>query len=189
MRRRSLYIAVLFCLSTVATADTVHRWQDANGVVNYGDTPPAGVRSTPIQTADPLKISKQPALDSGAPTTPAAPQNLDRSAIRTEIEQALQQQSANAAAEARRQDDAARLAAKRRCESERRVDCDDPPWTDTSPWADTYFDRPPMVVRRHPGWTHSPYPPGHRPGYPPAPPSNHTPPRPVERPALMRKLP
>ena len=42
MRYGSLYIAALISFSTIATADTVHRWKDENGVINYGHMPPAG---------------------------------------------------------------------------------------------------------------------------------------------------
>lgn len=178
MRYGSLYLGALICFGTTATADTVHRWKDENGVVNYGNAPPTGVRSTPVPTMDPLKVTRPPGAPDNIPAAAARPPDgLDRGAVRDEVEQALRQQSATQAADAQRQDEAARLAAKRRCEAQRRVDCDD------YPWADSHFDGPPVVVRRRNDWV-NPYPPVYRPNHPPSAPS-----QPVERPALMRKLP
>lgn len=171
MRYGSLYIAALISFSTIATADTVHRWKDENGVINYGHTPPAGVRSTPVPTVDPLKVTRPPGATADAPTVARPTDNLDRNAVRDEVEQALRQQSANQAAEAREQEENARLAARKRCEAQRRVDCDDPAVLD-----DSLYGVPPRIVRRH-------FP--TQPLYPPIRP----PAQPAERPMLMRKLP
>jgi hypothetical protein len=171
MRYGSLYIAALISFSTIATADTVHRWKDENGVINYGHMPPAGVRSTPIQTIDPLRVTRPPGATADSPTAPASPVNLDRNAVRDEVEQALRQQSANQAAEAREQAEAARLAAKKRCEAQRRVDCDDPAALD-----DSFYGVPPRIVRRH-------FP--IQPLYPPISPPG----QPAERPILKNRLP
>lgn len=171
MRYGSLYIAALISFSTIATADTVHRWKDENGVINYGHTPPAGVRSTPIPTVDPLKVTRPPGATADAPAVTRPTDNLDRNAVRDEVEQALRQQSANQAAEAREQEENARLAARKRCEAQRRVDCDDPAVLD-----DSLYGVPPRIVRRH-------FP--TQPLYPPIRP----PAQPAERPMLMRKLP
>ncbi|MDP3872882.1 MAG: DUF4124 domain-containing protein [Methyloversatilis sp.] len=171
MRYGSLYIAALISFSTIATADTVHRWKDENGVINYGHTPPAGVRSTPVQTIDPLRVTRPPGATADSPTAPASPANLDRNAVRDEVEQALRQQSVNQAAEAREQEESARLAARKRCEAQRRVDCDDPAVLD-----DSLYAVPPRIVRRH-----FPTQPVYAPIRPPA--------QPAERPMLMRKLP
>lgn len=171
MRYGSLYITALISFSMTATADTVHRWKDDNGVINYGDTPPAGVRSTPVQTVDPLKVTQPAGATVDAQAAPGSPADLDRNAVRDEIEQALRRQSANQAAEARAQEENARLASRKRCEAQRRVDCDDPAALD-----DSLYGVPPRIVRHH-------FP--TRPLYPPVRP----PAQPAERPMLMRKLP
>jgi hypothetical protein len=55
MKYAVLYLAALLTCNPCAYADTVHRWVDERGVVNYGDAPPNGVRSTAVPTRDPLK--------------------------------------------------------------------------------------------------------------------------------------
>ncbi len=170
MIRPALYLLLLIGPGMVLAADVVHRWKDENGVINYGDTPPAGARATPVPTVDPLKVTRPQGATVDTPPAPRPPANPDRGAVREEVEQALRQQSANQAAEAREQEENARLAARKRCEAQRRVDCDDPAVLD-----DGLYGVPPRIVRRH-------FP--TRPPYPPIRP----PAQPVERPALMRKL-
>lgn len=182
MKCAVLYLAALLAGNPCAYADTVHRWVDERGVVNYGDAPPNGVRSTAVPTRDPLKTG--PVGTAGPSVIPAgpAPARPDRAAVRDEVEQALQRQNAARAAETRKQEEAAWLSARRRCEEQRRVDCDE------NPYAETHADGPPVLVRRRSVWV-NPQPPLHRPGYlPPRHPHANAPSAPQERPALMRRL-
>jgi hypothetical protein len=183
MKCAALYLAALLTCNPGAHADTVHRWVDERGVVNYGDAPPHRVRTTEVSTRDSLKTDGASAAararTAPAGTVPAPP---DRAIVRDEVELALQRQRAAQANETRQQEEAAWLAARRRCEEQRRVDCEE------NPFADAYADGPPVLVRRRSAWV-SPQSPLHRPGYlPPRHPHANAPSTPQERPALMRRL-
>jgi hypothetical protein len=183
MKYAVLYLAAIFTCNPCAYADTVHRWVDERGVVNYGDTPPRDVRATAVPTRDPLKTAG-PSGAANPSVAPAGqgPAQPDRALVRDEVEQALQRQNAAQAAETRKQEEAAWLTAKRRCEEQRRVDCDE------NPFAETHADGPPVLVRRRSVWV-NPHPPLHPPGYlPPRHPHSNAPSAPREKPALMRRL-
>ncbi|HEY9194587.1 MAG TPA: DUF4124 domain-containing protein [Methyloversatilis sp.] len=137
---------LLLALPTFATADTtVHRWVDEHGTVNYGDRPPEGRRTTPVRTTDPLSVSGTPASTPppDAQTTPAAPA-LDREAVRQEVESALRREQAAQALETEHRQEAARLEARRRCEEQRRIDCDQATVMD-----EPLYYAPPRILRRH----------------------------------------
>lgn len=183
MKYALLYLAAALTCSSHAYADTVHRWVDEHGVVNYGDAPPEGVRATAVPTRDPLKTTRPPGAAS-ASVVPAVrePVTPDRTIVRDEVEQALLRERAAQTAETGKLEEAARLAARRRCEEQRRVDCDE------NPVVESYADGPPVLVRRRNPWV-NPRPPSHRPGYlPPRHPHSNPPSAPPERPALMRRL-
>lgn len=183
MKYAMLYLAVLLTGNPCVYADTVHRWVDERGVVNYGDAPPNGVRTTAVPTHDPLTTSG-PSGAARPSVTPdgAAAARPDNAVVREAVEQALQRQNAAQLAETRKQEEAAWAAARRRCEAERRVDCDE------NPFAETHADVPPMLVRKRSVWF-NPQPPLHRPGYlPPRHPHSNSPSVPQEKPALMRRL-
>lgn len=155
---RSVIGALLLALPTLAMAgDTVHRWVDEHGTVNYGDRPPEGRRTTPVPTSDPLGVSNSPAAKPppAARTEPAATVAPDREAVRQEVESALRREQAANALEAERRQEAARIEARRRCEEQRRVDCDQGAVID-----DTLYFAPPRILRRHqPGMPVVPVPP------------------------------
>ncbi|MDY0057330.1 MAG: DUF4124 domain-containing protein [Methyloversatilis sp.] len=169
MKAAALYAALCMLPVTSFAGDTVHRWVDERGVVNYGDAPPEGRKSTPIRTVDPLTVTGSPPPARAA--TPPAPSSAaaDREAVQREVESALQRERASVAQENAARQEAAMAEARKRCLEQRRVDCDDPAVLD-----DTLYGVPPRIIRRHPPL----YPPIAR---PPAPPP--------ERPVLMRKLP
>ncbi|MBC7207022.1 MAG: DUF4124 domain-containing protein [Methyloversatilis sp.] len=154
---------------TSFAGDTVHRWIDERGVVNYGDAPPEGRKSTPVRTIDPLTVTGSPPPARAA--TPPAPVGgaTDRDAVQREVESALQRERASAARESAARQEAAMAEARRRCLEQRRVDCDDPVLLE-----EPLYGVPPRIIRRHPP-LHPPI------ARPPAPPP--------EPPVLMRKLP
>jgi hypothetical protein len=145
---------------------TIHRWVDERGVVNYGDSPPEGRKTTRIVTVDPVATEK-PAEPPAAQAPGSRQDALDRRAVREEIEDAMRRERLAREREAAREAEAARMAARKRCEEQRRVDCDQVGALDDPVYVT------PRIVRRH---------------YPIAP---VQPPRPApsEPPALMRKLP
>ncbi|MGC4405778.1 DUF4124 domain-containing protein [Methyloversatilis sp. MC4-4] len=169
MKAVALYAAMCMLPVTSFAGDTVHRWVDERGVVNYGDAPPEGRKSTPVRTIDPLTVTGSPPPARAA--TPPAPTGgvADRDAVQREVESALQRERASAARESAARQEAAMAEARRRCLEQRRVDCDDPVLLE-----EPLYGVPPRIIRRHPPL----YPPIAR---PPAPPP--------EPPVLMRKLP
>jgi type IV secretory pathway VirB10-like protein len=170
---RSVICALLLALPTLAMAgNTVHRWVDEHGTVNYGDRPPEGRRTTPVPTSDPLGVSGSPAAKPvpAAPTESAATAPPDREAVRQEVESALRRERAADALATERRQEAARLEARRRCEEQRRVDCDQAAVID-----DTIYLAPPRILRRH------------QPGIPVVPTSPPT--TPAAPPLLMKRGP
>lgn len=169
MKAAVLYAALCLLPMTSFAGDTVHRWVDERGVVNYGDAPPEGRKSTPIRTVDPLTVTGSPPPARAATPSPPASGTPDREAVQREVESALQRERASVTQESAARQEAAMAEARRRCIEQRRVDCDDPALLD-----ETLYGVPPRIIRRHP------------PLYPPITPP---PPPPPERPVLMRKLP
>jgi hypothetical protein len=169
MKALALYAAMCLLPVTALAGDTVHRWVDERGVVNYGDAPPEGRKSTPVRTIDPLTVTGSPSPARAA--TPSAPAGgvTDRDAVQREVETALQRERASAARESAARQEAAMAEARRRCLEQRRVDCDDPVLLE-----EPLYGVPPRIIRRHPPL----YPPIARPPTPPQ-----------EPPVLMRKLP
>jgi hypothetical protein len=73
---RLLLLAATLCLADAAHADPVYRWIDKDGVVHYGDRPPANgakpVELPPLQTMESSGSSAIALpLDEPAPATPA----------------------------------------------------------------------------------------------------------------------
>ncbi len=169
MRHLLLYLVLLPCCGAVVASDTVHRWTDERGIVNYGDAPPKGARATAVPINDPLTVSGSPAGPRPAAPADARPASaLDRDAVREEIDAALRREQSARIADAERRQEAVRLEARRRCEAQRRVDCDD-----VLP-ADEYLHFAPPRIIRHPNvWQ-------------PVKPVTTPPNRPVEPPALMK---
>jgi Domain of unknown function (DUF4124) len=63
----------LACLASAATAGTVYRWTDQNGVVHFADNPPArGPAVTPQQLPDTVVPISPPEPDVAADATPSA---------------------------------------------------------------------------------------------------------------------
>lgn len=171
MKPAALYALLVLWPVTSFAGDAVHRWVDERGVVNYGDRPPEGRKSTRIETADPLGVT-EPVRRLPAPPAPAGSSNsglMDRGAVQREVESALQRERAAAAQESAARREAAMAEARRRCEEQRRVDCDHPGLVD-----ENVYVGPPRIVRRH---------------YPLYPPVVKPPAQPAERPMLMRKGP
>lgn len=170
MKASALYALLLLWPVTSFAGDAVHRWVDERGVVNYGDRPPEGRSATRVDTADPLGV-REPVQRPAAPAAVAGGA-MDRGAVQREVDSALQRERAAVARENAARKEAALAEARRRCEEQRRVDCDDPAVLD-----ETLYGVPPRIVRRHYP-VHRPYPPVARP-----------PAQPAESPVLMRKLP
>lgn len=101
-------------------ADTVYRWKDASGQVNYGTQPPPGVQAEPIGGRG--SVSVMPALP------PSAVPQADPNAGRIErLERELEEERRmRREASAREEEDAERRAeARERCEREYREPCDE----------------------------------------------------------------
>lgn len=70
------FLALALSLSATALAQQ-YKWTDQNGRVQYGDTPPPGVKATRLRgssapaPASPASAAKKDAKDSGKPLTPA----------------------------------------------------------------------------------------------------------------------
>lgn len=168
MKATALYALLVLWPVTSFAGDAVHRWVDERGVVNYGDRPPEGRKTTRIETTDPLGVTEPVQRPPAAPSAGNAGL-MDRNAVQREVESALQRERAAAAQESAARQEAAMAEARRRCEEQRRVDCDHPGLVD-----ENVYVGPPRIVRRH---------------YPLYPPVVKPPAQPVERPMLMRKGP
>jgi hypothetical protein len=137
MNPRTLYLVMLLISAPAVAGDTVHRWVDERGVVNYGDAPPKGVKSRQVPTDPALSgLPAEAAPQSAPPPLPPPPPvagtqappatvPLDRDTVREELERALQRSEAERARLMKDREDAERAAARQRCEAERRVDCGD----------------------------------------------------------------
>lgn len=128
---RLIFACLLLVGPCSHAAGEVYRWTDANGQVHYGDVAPTDRTALPIDTRDALDVhGAGPARpDAGAtsatPTAPA-PEPVQDGTRRKPVR------------EPSGDDDAALAEARRRCEAQRRVDCD------TLPYADTDADRYPV---------------------------------------------
>lgn len=98
--------ALAFCLlGLLASAPALaqqYKWVDRNGRVQYGDTPPAGVKATPLRpppgpSAPPPRAASAPAAKDGKPLTPEEAFR-QRQKERQEAEAKAAQESADAQA-------------------------------------------------------------------------------------------
>jgi len=133
--------------STPALAD-IYKWVDEKGVVNYGESPPAG-RAARILTRDDGKVSVVP-VDPGL--TERA-RDGEQAALQRRVEQLEQELARQRDAQVEAdQSQAERLARSREeCRVQREVDCDDDMLRLRY---GTLFYPPVVVVRPHPphGW-------------------------------------
>ena len=83
---RLAFLVLVSMVSVMASAQTVHKWTDAQGVVHYGDRPPPGAKSEQVRIAPPppsARAAQGPASalpaagPAPAPAQDAAPQPLE----------------------------------------------------------------------------------------------------------------
>lgn len=89
-------------LASMAQADTMWRWTDATGRVNYGQHPPAGVHAEPVTVQRKPSEQSQPVYDA------------DEAALRQRLEELNQRQTQ--AAQARQQAETQREQQRREAE-------------------------------------------------------------------------
>ena len=135
--KSAMLLAVAFAWPAVAQANTVYKWTDQRGVVNYSTTPPsAGQRASTVD------ISPSVGLPADASTEEVLAwrekreralandkRELESMRRSRELEQARSDQNRQQLAMADREIQAAearRQAARDQCLRERRVDCDNP---------------------------------------------------------------
>lgn len=114
----------LLLLPTASLAQGVlYKWKDAQGKVHYGDTPPPGVRATPLSGG----VSVVPALPPELISSPAAA-NTESTGGGIDNPDATRRARA-AEADSRQQEQARREAERKRlierCEANRGTDCAD----------------------------------------------------------------
>ncbi|WP_374341593.1 DUF4124 domain-containing protein [Methyloversatilis sp.] len=170
MKATALYVAMCMLPVTTFAGDSVHRWVDERGVVNYGDRPPEGRKASRVETTDPLGVTEPVQRPAAAAPATAGAGFPDRGVVQREVEEALRRERSAAERDLTARREAAKAQARQRCEEQRRVDCDNPALPDES-----ILVVPPRIVRRH-------YP--IQPVYPAHPPAQTR-----EQPMLMRKLP
>ena len=83
MRKLTVFMFLL-ALAASASAQTIHRWVDSEGVVHFGAQPPQGVDATPVNTVAPgkglgvaaedIRGTKNPATENGEPQVSYAEQ-------------------------------------------------------------------------------------------------------------------
>ena len=82
---RLAFLVLVSMVSVMATAQTVHKWTDAQGVVHYGDRPPPGAQSEQVRIDPPppsselSRVTRLPTapMSATAPAPEAAPQPLE----------------------------------------------------------------------------------------------------------------
>jgi hypothetical protein len=109
MKTRSLLLVALLLAAAGASAQQ-YKWVDRNGRVQYGDTPPPGVRATPLRApAGPAAAPESPAASDtpaagDAPAAKGPPTMADREAdFRKRREEAEKEQQKQAKAEQEKQ--------------------------------------------------------------------------------------
>lgn len=135
MESRWMIGVMCMLLGGVAAAETVYRWQDAKGQVNYGTQPPPGVRAEPIGGRG--SVSVMPAPPPAAATPPAE----DATAARVErLERELEEERQARRDDAARRDDedAQRVRTRAECERQYREPCDE----EGRPLSTRYIVRP-----------------------------------------------
>jgi hypothetical protein len=72
-------LALLVLLAAGSASAQMYRWVDQDGKVRYGDTPPPGVKASPIKAPPPAASAPAPAPDAkGAKTGPLTPAEQER---------------------------------------------------------------------------------------------------------------
>ncbi|MFN0164095.1 MAG: DUF4124 domain-containing protein [Burkholderiales bacterium] len=156
MSHRFLSLAIIAGLAFAsahapATANTVYKWTDERGVVNYTTTPPPKARGGTTVLATPALESHVTADEEEARYWRERRQRetlRDMEAARERREtQAMRQAQARhsmaLASQSAARDEEARRAAREQCLRERRIDCDNP--QAASP---VYYTPTPVIVRR-----------------------------------------
>jgi len=159
LRLRLLLCAAIAMAAAPAQAD-VYKWQDEKGRTIYGDTPPPGVKSSPVEA--PITVIHDDNAPYQAPAAPEAP-----AARRAPEAPRAPAPSADQERAAKRE----RMIA--RCKADRGVDCEDE--------VDALLDGPANLAYPddYPYWVHTRPP---RPLPPPRPPVKPKPPAPKPHP-------
>lgn len=121
MRRIWIYSVLGLVWAVAVQAQTVYRWKDAGGQLNYGSQPPPGVKAEPIGGRGSVTVMP-------APAAAAAPAPADATAARLErLERELEEERRHRRdEEARQQEEAERKAeARADCERQYREACDE----------------------------------------------------------------
>ncbi|QDF98533.1 hypothetical protein CJ010_19315 [Azoarcus sp. DD4] len=121
MRRIWIYGVLGLAWAVAAQAQTVYRWKDAGGQLNYGSQPPPGVNAEPIGGRGSVTVMPAPAAAATPAPADATAARLERLERELEEERRLRRDE-----EARREEEADRKAeARADCEREYREACDE----------------------------------------------------------------
>ncbi|MGE5128196.1 MAG: DUF4124 domain-containing protein [Sphingomonadaceae bacterium] len=131
--RLSQWIALIICgLAAAAAQAQGYKWIDKDGHVKYGDTPPPGVKATPLGPPPPPVSTPSPSSDAGAgngagasaskgPLTPAEQELEFRRRVKEAQEAAAKADKERQAAEDKKQNCANAQEALRTLESGQRI--------------------------------------------------------------------
>lgn len=119
MKRIWLWMAAGMAVANVAAADTVYRWKDAGGQLNYGTQPPPGVKAEPLGDRGNVTVVPAPAVAPAASGGTAA--RVERLERELEEERRLRREQADRTQE----EEARRAQARADCEREYREPCDE----------------------------------------------------------------
>lgn len=121
MKRIWLWAVIGMALANVAVADTVYRWKDASGQLNYGTQPPPGVKAEPLGDRGSVTVMPAPAVPAAPAASSGTAARVERLERELEEERRLRREDA-----AREQDEEARRAqARAECERQYREPCDE----------------------------------------------------------------
>jgi len=105
MLRRTIVTLMLAGFATVAAADIVYKWADANGQIHYSDLPPseAGAKLLDTYERDLLPQAAEQADDTAGETTPSyssppddQPSAADAAAVQRDVAQVRSEQCTKA---------------------------------------------------------------------------------------------
>jgi len=170
-------LAALCAASAAPAADTVYKWIDEKGVVNYTTTPPSKRKAVTVDVA-PAVAGQGVVMDYDearywrSRNAREAANDMENSRLQRDTEQLRQsrlRQEIAAAESATRQKSAAQMAGDQ-CRSERRVDCESSGGMAGVSGSSLYAYQPIVVVAPQPATTTSPGPyfsvtPNFTPGY------------------------
>lgn len=126
LTRAGVGIAALLVLGSALAQETVYRWRDAGGQLNYGTQPPPGVKAEALGGRGSVTVLP-PSPASAEPAAPADPTaaRLERLERELEAERQARRDDAERQAAERREQEAQAEQTRAECERRYREPCDE----------------------------------------------------------------